>query len=251
MAEMKGSQGQEGLREGFGAWPKLSQPLDQRGTTQISSAAMQADRTKAERENRSPITMWDFAVWAYAKEKVRFLCGIEPGIDDAEPRDFSQTGLVERALASGYAQRHMVNTIPLLAPACHEDALALHGLVSTLGRDDLWLFVRAAENVTLPPWSVPEPDWRISPVLRKKGKVQHLYAAGNQPVACAVRCVGWIAGFEPVSSYAEYVDLCESVRRRYARFVEICTALAVVDDYLCRWKITGTGVDAAPWRAAA
>ena len=102
----------------------------------------------ARRANRSPISMWDFALWAYRSEKVRFLCG--------DHRDFASGlsgGETSQALFSRYtlsSDDPMFVTMHF-APACHEDALALHGMVSRLtDPQDFWLIVRTAE-LEIPP----------------------------------------------------------------------------------------------------
>lgn len=235
--------GCEGWREGSAPPPGLSH-----------DAAIRA--------GREPIGLWPLMLWAYNEEMVRFSCGT-----DFRPAAVSQSTLewAMKALAAGGVVEGSDECGYDFAACAHEDALGLHGHVlrvidrqarGTPRREAFELLILQTEIGAPPPWHLPEPHWTVRPVLRKKGKVQHLYGKRHEPLACVVECVGQVEGFAgTVSSMEEWRALRERCRDRYRRWCallgEVLHSMGPQQMCLSRWRVSEIGVALSPWSTMA
>lgn len=230
----------------------MTQPLDTRSTFAKTLANPRNPREGNRGIARSPITAWGLLVWAYRQEMVRATCGDDGGARLAE---ISTTGRAMAALAMG--GRFMGTIDPWaqgaahhVAPGCHDDALVVHAWTRLLGS---WQLQVAAEAGAMPDWNpqVPEVDRMVpvrdgwgEPVIRS---VLHPVTRRRVCEVCLVRPVP-----ENARSEAERERIRRAARDDYARMAAelagIAAALSAPDCGLTLWRVTGLGIDPAPWQ---
>lgn len=215
-------------------------------------------RAAALRAGRTPVGLWELMLWAYRDELVRYTCGT-----DFRPAAVSQSTIAwaMSALKDGMIERGDGDCDHDFAACTHEDALGVHGHVlrvidrqpcGAARREAFQLLILQTETGAAPLWDLPAPAWKCLPVYRKKGKIQHFYGRRHEPLGCDVECVGTIDGFDgKVSSVAEWEEIRAQFRERYRRWGallgDVLHSLGPQQMCLSRYRVSGIGVDAAPW----
>lgn len=217
-------------------------------------------RDAALRAGREPIGLWDLMLWAYNAEMVRYTCG-----SDFRPAGVSQSTMAWAMSAGADGVRYDGPDPDLdFAPCAHEDALGVHGHVLRVidaqekgapRREAFELLILHTEAEAPPTWRLPEPQWKVVPVRREKGKIQHFYGTRHEPLGCLVDCIGLVPGFDiQVRDMAEWREVVDRARVRYRRWHtllgEVLHSMGPEQRCLTRWRVAGIGAEPVPWAEA-
>ena len=208
-------------------------------------------------DTRSPATMVELLVWAYAKQMVRKLRSRDLVASGPIPSSWSSTGLVCRDLTAGAVIRG--SSFWGDAERAHRDAYAIDDFVMRLSRDERDLVVRYAERERAPDWSPRTPALIAVPVLRgqwtvetfrdgnghaKAGAVKTISGKRDKPVACLIDFEGF-----PQARADAMMQHARAVYETWHCALRILRAAMLAEDGLTRWRITGVGAEREPWQA--
>jgi hypothetical protein len=206
-------------------------------------------------DTRSPATMVELLIWAYAKQRVRDARASDVASGPI-PSSWSTTGIVCRDLSCGAVIRGSGGAY---VPVAHSDAHVIDDFVRRLPGDERGLVIRHAEARSAPEWSPCVPTLVAVPVLRgqwtldtfrdgnghaKAGAVRTIAGKRDKPVACLINFEGYPRErAEAAHSYAR------AVYEAWHCAVRILWSAMVAEDCLARWCITGVGAEREPWQA--
>lgn len=187
-------------------------------------------------DTRTPISLWELLVWAYARQLVRYeRCDGPVGAG----RSRSATGRICDDLAAGAVIRGSSGPV---ASRAHVDAIVVHEWVMRLPPDERYLLIDTAERRAPPDWNPRFSDVVVRPVLRPNGEVKTLKDKRGKAIASLIE-------FEGVGD-AERAERLRRARECYTKWWRVLKvlrdAMLAVDD-LTRWRITGIGAEEAPF----
>lgn len=196
-------------------------------------------------DGRAEITMWGLLEWAYRREMVRF-AGRSAWYDQGGGfMPISQSGAVCAALRDGIAGRGAATING--RPSAHPDADFVESLVLQWldGTPDYWLLINAAEKGIFPDTNPARATLKVRPVVGKNGAVRmYLDPVSRRPTACLIYVTG--------ETDAEYRSRVAEARLRWLDLVTIAMTLRdrlLEHDLLTRWRVTGLGIEEAPWES--
>ncbi|MGE4337993.1 MAG: hypothetical protein AB7E55_18725 [Pigmentiphaga sp.] len=193
----------------------------------------------AKADLRRETDAWSLLVWAYRTECVRCV----GGLDDERQLGYATSSVWSIDLLRGQDEHRRTTINGWLA--VHEDALAVHGWVRRLAREDYWLVVEHAEKGELPSRIVKLPPLCIRPVMRmtsagEKPKVVY-DVVSKRASFCPLEYSGYTA-CEIEASYAQADARVDRLGELLQAMADEC-ADGTVD--LCKWRVV------APWRGFA